>query len=70
TRRLGARHPDVAVSLNNLAILNERRGDTDRASAQFGQAARTLEHALGHDHPKAVDCRRNYERCLAVNSRM
>ena len=69
TRRLGTRHPDVGVTLNNLAFVHERTGAA-AARGEYRGALDILEHALGPGHPKSVACRRNYERCLAVNSRM
>jgi tetratricopeptide (TPR) repeat protein len=70
TRQLGVQHPDRALSLNNLGFVHERQGDIDRAAELYAEALRVFEQSLGHDHPKTRDCRRNYERALAVSSRM
>jgi tetratricopeptide (TPR) repeat protein len=70
TRRLGPAHPDVALSLNNLAFVHERRGSYRRARDTYEQAARIFERSIGREHPKTRDCRRNYERARALNSRM
>lgn len=70
TQRLGSRHPDVALSLNNLAFVHERRGSWSAARGMYADALRVLERSLGREHPKTRDCRRNYERALALKSRM
>lgn len=70
TRRLGVHHPDRALSLNNLAFVHERLGDLERALELYEEALRVFEQAIGPGHPKTLDCRRNYERALAVRSRM
>ena len=70
TRQLGVRHPDRALSLNNLGFVHERLGDPERALELYAEALRVFEQSLGHDHPKTGDCRKNYERALALNSRI
>jgi tetratricopeptide (TPR) repeat protein len=56
---LGARHPDRAVTLNNLAEARKRAGDAAAARAVYRTAVEILEAAFGADHPKTVACRRN-----------
>jgi hypothetical protein len=70
TRELGADHPDLALSLNNLAFVHERCGAHRRALELYAGALRVFEQSIGADHPKTRECRRNYERARALNSRM
>ncbi|WP_437841993.1 tetratricopeptide repeat protein [Sorangium sp. So ce1153] len=48
---LGPEHPDVAQSLNNLALLLLAKGDHATAEPLFRRALAILEKALGPDHP-------------------
>jgi len=48
-RALGPRHPDVAVSLNNLALLLAGNGEYDAARPLYERAVRTWEEARGPD---------------------
>ncbi|MBA2503919.1 MAG: CHAT domain-containing protein, partial [Pyrinomonadaceae bacterium] len=50
-KALGAQHPDVAVSLNNLAGLYEAKGDYARAEPLHLRALTIWEKALGVEHP-------------------
>ena len=57
---LGADHPDVAMTLNNLAVLLKKREKYEEAAALYGRALAIFEAALGPDHPKVVTCRKNH----------
>jgi CHAT domain-containing protein len=48
---LGERHPDYALSLNNLALLYRAMGDYARAEALHRQALEIQKQALGERHP-------------------
>ena len=61
-------HPDIAMSLNNLAVLYRTAGRLFEASDLSAHALRLFEEALGPDHPRTLGCRQNAERaarCLA-----
>jgi tetratricopeptide (TPR) repeat protein len=48
---LGDRHPDVATSLNNLAVLYCYQNRYDEAKLLFLQSLEIREAILGSDHP-------------------
>jgi CHAT domain-containing protein/Tfp pilus assembly protein PilF len=50
-KALGPEHPDVATSLNNLAMLNYSKGDYARAEPLYQRALAIDEKALGPEHP-------------------
>src|SRR2546428_5266359 len=50
-KTLGPDHPDVAASLNNLALLYRTKGDYAQAEALHQRALRIREKTLGPDHP-------------------
>ncbi len=50
-RILGDRHPSVATSLNNLAVLRFNQNRYDEAEALFLQALEIWESVLGSNHP-------------------
>ena len=50
----GADHPDVAVILNNLAIVLEDMGDLDAGKPLYERALAILEHVLGPEHPSVA----------------
>jgi tetratricopeptide (TPR) repeat protein len=52
-KALGPDHPDVATSLNNLALLYRDEGRFAEAEPLFQQALAIIEMALGPDHPNA-----------------
>ena len=51
---------DVAVSLNNLAVLLKNQEKYEEAAALYQRALAIFEAALGSEHPKVVTCRKNY----------
>src|SRR5262249_15540738 len=53
-RLLGPSHPDVAMSLNNLAALYERQNAYDRALPLLERALTIREQALGPRHPEVA----------------
>jgi tetratricopeptide (TPR) repeat protein len=50
-RALGPTHPQVAVSLNNLAELHRQQGHYAQAEPLYRHALVILEQALGPEHP-------------------
>ncbi|WP_414756479.1 CHAT domain-containing protein, partial [Anabaena sp. CCY 9910] len=50
-RLLGQEHPDVATSLNNLALLYNRQGRYAEAEPLFHQALEMRKRLLGQEHP-------------------
>jgi tetratricopeptide (TPR) repeat protein len=51
---LGANHPDVATSLNNLAGLYQAIGNYGEAEPLFQRSLTIREQALGSDHPRVA----------------
>jgi tetratricopeptide (TPR) repeat protein len=49
-RALGADHPEVATSLNDLGGLYQQQGAYNRAELFYDRALRTRERALGLEH--------------------
>ena len=60
---LGPDHHEVAVNLNNLAAVLQRRGQLDQAAHLYQRALAAKEHTLGPDHPEIALTLNN----LAVN---
>ena len=56
---LGVRHPDVAVSLNNLAELYRVQGRVNDAQPLFEHALAIREETLGKDHPDVAQSLNN-----------
>ena len=59
---LGESHPDVAQSLNNLALLYDSQGRYDEAESLYLQALTIAEQVLGKNHPNTNIIRANYEK--------
>ena len=58
---LGPHHPDLANTLNNLAIVAERTGSSSEAETFYRRAAAIAAAALPSDHPMVVASRQNLE---------
>ncbi len=54
-KALGSHHPEVAESLNNLAILHYALGDYAQAGPLFKQALAIREKVLGSYHPEVAE---------------
>jgi tetratricopeptide (TPR) repeat protein len=61
-RLLGATHPDVAVTMHNLAVTVKRRGDAVRATQLLAEAEALFVATLGATHPRTVRCREQVAR--------
>ncbi|MGH8628517.1 MAG: tetratricopeptide repeat protein [Gammaproteobacteria bacterium] len=61
---LGAEHPQVATSLNNLAMLYRNVQNYHEAGRYFQRALAILEKTCGTKHPNTVACRKNYAALL------
>ena len=60
-QELGAHHPDLASTLNNLAIVAEKTGSSSEAERFYRRAAAIAAAALPSDHPMTVASRQNLE---------
>jgi CHAT domain-containing protein/tetratricopeptide (TPR) repeat protein len=58
-KALGPDHPDVAASLNNLALLYDQQGRQVDAEPLYKQALVIWEKALGPDHPDVATALNN-----------
>jgi hypothetical protein len=58
---LGPRHPDLANTLNNLAIIAEKTGRIADAEACYRRAVEIAAACLPHDHPMVAESRQNLE---------
>jgi tetratricopeptide (TPR) repeat protein len=58
-RLLGDRHPDLAVTLNNLALVELAQGHRPEAETMLAEALAIFEAALAADHPTVAACRGN-----------
>jgi hypothetical protein len=59
---LGAEHPDVGVTLRNLAELYRDCARTDEAEPLYRRALAITEKILGKGHPDTVEMRAGYHR--------
>ena len=50
-KQLGPDHPDVATSLNNLAVLYQAMGRYAEAEPLYRRSLEIREKQLGRDHP-------------------
>ncbi|MFN6565614.1 tetratricopeptide repeat protein [Dendronalium sp. ChiSLP03b] len=53
-KRLGEEHPNVAASLNNLALLYYSQGRYSEAEPLYLQALELMQRLLGEEHPDVV----------------
>ncbi len=61
---LGAKHPDLALSLNNLALCLDYLDQVPEAVDQMARTVRIVENGLGADHPKTGWHLSNYSELL------
>lgn len=62
---LGPKYPDVATTLNNMAVPRKAQGDRQGAADLYRRALGIFEESLGPTHPKTVACRESYARLTA-----
>lgn len=60
-KRLGEEHPDVATSLNNLALLYRNQGRYSEAEPLFLKALELCQRLLGEEHPHTLTVQRNLD---------
>ncbi len=53
-QNVGPDHPDVAQSLNNLALLYQTQGEYAKAEPLYKRSLGIWEKALGPDHPRVA----------------
>ncbi len=58
-KNVGSNHPDVATSLNNLALLYKTQGQYAPAEPLYKRALAINEKALGPDHPHVANSLEN-----------
>jgi tetratricopeptide (TPR) repeat protein/predicted Ser/Thr protein kinase len=63
-KALGPDDPDVAVSINNVAIYFAGLGEVERAAEHARRAVKIMESSLGLDHPRAAPPLVNYAEFL------
>ena len=63
-KKLGAKHPNVALDLNNLASNYRERGKYEEAEVLLQQALKILEESLGKDHPLVGNILEHYAHLL------
>ncbi len=63
-RQLGRRHPDVAMTLNNLAVLLKNGGRLPEAGRHYRRAISIFERAFRGSDPRVATCRANYRKLL------
>jgi Tfp pilus assembly protein PilF len=61
---LGPRHPELATTLNNLAVLQGKQGKQQHAKQTFRRALAIFEKTLGRAHPSFKACYANYKSLL------
>jgi serine/threonine protein kinase/tetratricopeptide (TPR) repeat protein len=61
---LGAKHPDLALSLNNVALCLDYLGQVQEAVEQLARAVSIIENGLGADHPRTGWLLSNYSELL------
>ncbi|MHC1756201.1 MAG: tetratricopeptide repeat protein [Methanosarcina sp.] len=57
----GPEHPDVATTLNNLALLYEGMGKYEKALPLYKRALEIIEKTLGTNHPNYKIIKNNLE---------
>ena len=65
-KALGPNHPDVAMSLNNLAVLYGDQGRYADAEPLYKRSLAIKEKALGPDHPDVAESLNNLAELLSI----
>ena len=66
---VGPEHPDVAASLNNLAVLYDDQGKYAQAEPLYQRALAIVEKALGPEHPHVATSLETYAIMLRETGR-
>lgn len=66
---LGAKHPDVACFMGNLAMIYHARNMYQDAEVYYKKALEVKSHVLGADHPDVKKLQGNYADLLFVTNR-
>ncbi|MEP6911944.1 MAG: CHAT domain-containing protein, partial [bacterium] len=69
-KALGPEHPDVAIAVNNMAALKERKGDYKGAETLYLRALAIYEKKLGPKHPDTVNMILNLALLSAAHGEM
>ncbi|MCH9681243.1 MAG: serine/threonine-protein kinase [Deltaproteobacteria bacterium] len=57
-RTLGPKHPDIVLTLGNLAIVEQHAGRDERARARLDEAVRVAERVVGRHHATTAELAR------------
>ena len=63
-KALGPEHPNLAIKLNNLALLYEAQEKYEEAKPLFQRALAIYEQKFGTNHPSTRTIRENYDNLL------
>ncbi len=63
-KTLGPDHPNLAIRLNNLALLYKKQGKYEEAEPLYRRAIAIFEKVFGPTHPNTITVRKNYEEFL------
>jgi len=66
---LGPEHPDVALTLNNLALLRKQQGEFAEAAQLYSRALGIFEQTLPAEHPRRTTCRANFAKLERVRGK-
>lgn len=67
-KTLGSDHPDLAIVLNNLAVIYQTTGRPREAEPLFLRAMAIMTKLFGPDHPSVVTLQRNVDEMRKKNS--
>ncbi len=68
-RVLGPDHPDIGISVGNIAVYHDDLGQLAEAVAQGGRAVEIVERGFGPDHPRTALLLSNHSEFLARDGR-
>ena len=68
-KALGPDHPDIGISLCNVAVFLDELGELAAAMEQGGRALEIVERGFGPDHPRTALVLSNYSEYLARGGR-
>jgi tetratricopeptide (TPR) repeat protein len=68
-KKKGPDHPDVAISLNDLALIYDSQGQYSKAEPLYKRSLTISEKALGPDHPEVATSLENLAKLLRNTNR-